>query len=323
MDILCGLANLGNTCYLNSTLQILLNIYELNDYLVKVSNLNNIHDSFLTKEWINLYKFISDNNHSKISPNRFIEYSKEISKLKNREEFSGFEQNDANDYFYFIIESFHNSLNKIDSEIIMNKSKHTFINDYNNEIQKIDSSIISKLFQSCLLYNYVNMDNGNKEFHKIEHGNTIELSIPNKENITIYDCFLETFKDDKLENENAWFDDKTNNKKNVIKQTRICYLPTILVIHLKRWVNFTNKNTKLIKCPLILDLSEFLFDKSINKSYELFGIINHVGNIFGGHYFSYVKKNNDWYCCDDINYSKINENEIINSSNYCLFFRIK
>ncbi len=165
------------------------------------------------------------------------------------------------------------------------------------------------------------MNTGNKEFHKIEHGNTIELSIPNKQNITIYDCFLETFKDDVLENENAWFDDKTNSRKNVIKQTRICYLPKILVIHLKRWVHFTNKNTRLVQCPHTLDLKDFLFDESINKSYELIGIINHVGNIFGGHYFSYVKKNNGWYCCDDINYIKINEAEIINSSNYCLFFR--
>jgi ubiquitin carboxyl-terminal hydrolase 8 len=329
MNNLCGLANLGNTCYLNSTLQIIFCIHEMNNYFTNIKNLNKlnkIEDSFLTREWINLYNFMVNNNNTIISPNRFIEYSREISKRKNREEFSGIEQNDANDYFYFIIESFHNSLNMLDSNIVIPKTQYKFINEYIEEIEKKDSSIISLLFQSCLLYNYVNLDNKNiKEFHKIEHGYTIELSIPNtsNKNINIYDCFNETFKDDILENENAWFDDKTNTKKNVIKQTRICYLPPILVIHLKRWINYTNKNTKIIGCPFELNLSPFLFDSSIYKSYDLIGVINHVGNIFGGHYFSYIKKKDEWYCCDDTNSKKINEREIINSSNYCLFFRRK
>lgn len=326
MDYLCGLANLGNTCYLNSILQILVSIYELNNYLINIQNTENLHkiyDSFLTKEWINLYIFMSKNNNSIISPNRFIEYSREISKRKNRFEFSSFEQNDANDYFYFIIESFHNSLNKLDPNITIPKTNYTFINEYIENIEKNDSSIIPRVFQSCLLYNYINLDTKKKEFHKIEHGYTIELSIPNKDNITIYDCFEETFKEDILNNENAWFDEKTNTKKDLIKHTSICYLPPILIIHLKRWVNYSNKNTKIIQSPLELDLTPFLFDNSIYKSYELFGIVNHIGNIFGGHYFSYVKKTDSWYCCDDTNFKKINEKNIINSSNYCLFFRRK
>jgi ubiquitin carboxyl-terminal hydrolase 8 len=331
MNNLFGLANLGNTCYLNATLQVIFSIHELNHYLLTINNLQNLHnidDSHLTREWISLYKFISNNNNSIISPNRFVEYSRVISKRKNRDEFSGMEQNDANDYFYFLIESFHNSLNKLDSIIHFEKSKYNFINEYIENIEKTDYSVIPILFNSCLIYNYINLQNNNKEFHKIEHGYTIELSIPkqsNRENkeITIYDCFDETFKDDILEKENAWFDDKTNTKKDVIKQTKICYLPQILVIHLKRWVNYTHKNTNLIQCPSILDLTPYLFDNDIYKSYELTGIINHTGNIFGGHYFSYVKKQNEWFCCDDTNTRKMSEKEIINSSNYCLFFRRK
>ncbi len=323
MSNLCGLANLGNTCYLNSTLQVISCLYEINNYLMSINNLHKIDDSLLTIEWIELYKFMSINKNCIISPNRFVEYSRVISKRKHREEFSGFEQNDANDYFYFLIESFHNSLNKLDSNIQTENSIYTFINEYIEQTEKVDSSIVSLLFRSCLIYNYINLNNNKKEFHKIEHGYTIELSIPKLENISIYDCFNETFKNDILENENAWFDDKTNTRKNVIKQTKICHLPPILVIHLKRWVNYTHKNSKLIQCPFELDLSPFLFDIKIHKTYELIGVINHNGNIFGGHYFSYVKKDDGWYCCDDTNIKKINEKDIINSSNYCLFFRRK
>ena len=325
MNVLCGLANLGNTCYLNATLQILLCIDELNHYLlniINIQNLHQIHDSFLTKEWIQLFSFILQHNNSTISPNRFIEYSKEISKRKNREEFSGFEQNDANDYFYFIIESFHNSLNKLDSNIKMPNSQYSFINKYIEQIESKDSSIIPTLFQSCLLYNYINLNDGNKEFHKIEHGYTIELSIPSKDNITIYDCFNETFKDDILNEENAWFDEKTNTKKDVIKKTRLCYLPTILSIHLKRWTYTLHKNNKFIDIPINLDLKKFTIETNDDlTTYQLFGIINHMGNINGGHYTSYIRRNNRWFLIDDTQVIEVEERNIIHSKNYCLFYR--
>ena len=50
---LTGLANLGNTCYLNSCIQIFSHTYELTELFKKVSEertLNNIQDSMLLLE---------------------------------------------------------------------------------------------------------------------------------------------------------------------------------------------------------------------------------------------------------------------------------
>ena len=105
---LSGLSNLGNTCYLNSTMQILNQIHELNQYLNNVTELNNINDSALTLEWLILHNLMWKKNVI-ISPNRFVHKIRQLSKIKGRDEFSGFEQNDANDYFYFAIECIHNS----------------------------------------------------------------------------------------------------------------------------------------------------------------------------------------------------------------------
>lgn len=191
---LSGLSNLGNTCYLNSTLQILFQINELNNYLCSIDELNKIDDSILTFEWILLYKLMYKGNVI-ISPNRFVHQIRELSKKKKRFEFSGYDQNDANDYFYFTIECIHNSLNLKDNSQSYIKSSDKIVNQYLDQLEKTDKSIISKLFVSCFFYNYINVNTNKKEFHKIEHGYTFELSIPiNNEKylfMIVFDIHLE------------------------------------------------------------------------------------------------------------------------------------
>ena len=44
---LTGLANLGNTCYLNSTMQILSHCYKFNEFIdnINIENLNKVPDT--------------------------------------------------------------------------------------------------------------------------------------------------------------------------------------------------------------------------------------------------------------------------------------
>ncbi len=302
-----GLTNLGNTCYLNAAVQILSHVHELNQYLMNVTQLNRINDSVLTIEWISLYKLMWSQNCI-ISPNRFVSKIKELTQNKTIQ-FCNFEQNDSNEYFYFMIDCIHNSLNNLDPTIKLPKTNNSELNKQIDVYESKDCSIIHSLFTSFLSYTYVNKETNLIEFTKYEPHFMIELSIPLVDNISIEECINFTFQDELLDT--LWNDEKTNEKKKLIKKTEFAYYPNILVVHFKRWIQM-KKNKQIVHFEEILKIN--------NQMYELFGIINHEGNIFGGHYFSYIKKNN-WFLFNDTNISQIQMQNIVNDKNYCLFYK--
>ena len=309
-----GLVNLGNTCYLNATLQILSHIYELNDYIKTNTTVTNSPDSILIKEWYDLYNLMWSKNCT-ISPNKFLYNVRELSKIKNNVFHEGL-QHDSVEYFYFCIDSLHNSYNLL-SNISLRKTIHKNINDAIDLYESKNRSIIHSLFTSFLLVEYSNANTYAFEFEKIEPSFTIELSIPNVQNPTINDCFEETFKLEVMDD--IWFDDKTNEKKNLMKKTYLCYAPDILVIHLKRWDHRFNKNEKMVQFDERINIHKFTKGVDDSCNYELFGIINHQGNVSNGHYFSYIKKNK-WYIFDDATIHPMNKS-VNDNKNYCLFYR--
>ena len=142
---------------------------------------------------------------------------------------------------------------------------------------------------------------------KTKNNETI-LSLPipeDKNNLSLIKCFEEFSKEEKLDGDNMWFSEKLDKKVNATKKIIVKTFPKYLFIHLKRFSFYgsSNKINDPIDIPFELNLN--------NNKYNLRGFILHIGNVGGGHYMSFIKKDN-WHCCNDASVSIVDVDRIRN-----------
>ncbi|CAF0860000.1 unnamed protein product [Adineta ricciae] len=172
--------------------------------------------------------------------------------------------------------------------------------------------------------------------------------------ISLADCFSLFTQSESLNHDDAWMCTSCRRKENgTVKNLRISTLPSVLIIHLKRFCQTKASNSKLVypvQFPLVdLDVRRYLstkrndehmnnddsgtsdnhqddFDQHEEKQYglyDLYAVCNHRGSMSNGHYTAYCKNpvTEKWFCYDDHLVSELDPVRVCTPDAYILFYR--
>ena len=330
---LTGLANLGNTCFINSALQCFSHSYELNNLLNTEkykTKLNKKAESLILLEWDKLRKMMWSENCT-ISPGGFVTSIQKVAKIKGKRIFTGYAQNDLPEFVIFLIDCFHVAILRevemtIRGEIKTDKDKlakkcYEMLKD----MYRKEYSELLKFFYGTMI-SKISRTNGDLLSQKPEPFNILSLPIPNIKNPTLMDCLDLYTEEENLEGENQYEIEK-GNKVDARKKIIFWNFPDLLIIDLKRFTNANKKNQVFVDFPLEnLNLSKYILGYNKDEfKYDLYGVCNHSGNVFGGHYTAFIKNaNNKWYHFNDTRITELKKNEEIKTNRgYCFFYRKK
>lgn len=332
---LCGLTNIGNSCYMNSIFQCLSSSLLLTDYILSTQYKDDLsskqkNEHFVLQSYIMLLNNIWETNQV-LRPKSFFE-----NMAKFHRKYFSLKQQDSHECLMYILEILHNALSypiEIDIKGTV-LTKYDLLYKQYLETWKIfyekEYSFIIETFYGGLINN-ITCKSCEFTENVFEPFNSLSLSINEDDNL---ESVLKNYFDHQ-ENINSWKCEKCTGN-GCRKKTSIWEIPKYLIIHLKRFKKElggqTLKNNSLIKFPLKnLNLNEYMSSDIIptqNYIYDCYSINYHSGNLESGHYTSACKNlNNNWYNFNDANVMKYNstnlESQLITKDAYILFYHRK
>ena len=324
-----GLANLGNTCYMNSALQCLSHLIVFHPNNEKFFNeCKRADKDSLLYEWFQFQRSMwSNNDKNMINPINLLRRFQKLC-LEKDLYFSNFMQNDIDEFLVLFLDLLHQGVGrkvemsfntKVEDEAdkINLKSNQTWQRFYEKDYSYIVENFYSQLLgiTSCT----------DCEYYTTNHDpiQVLSLEIPN-ESHSLNCCLDEYMKKYRLDSENTWQCDACKNHVRPFKQTRLWKTSDVLFILLKRY-NRNQKIDKYLEYPLTLDLKDYNINYSKNKSnqYSLNGMAIHSGGLGGGHYYAVCRNYLDdhWYEYNDSHVSRVMDDKIMKYLPYLLVYR--
>ena len=307
-----GLYNLGNTCYMNSLLQCLKNLFPLTNFVLT----KKFESGKLIKEYQELlFNLISSKNEI-VDASKFHEALGRIDSY-----FCCHEQRDSSKLFLTVLKALMDDTKDYNEMTIsknLEKEEPKLYNRYINSRKRNPSILYDFFFGFSKNISYCKKCY-NKE-HKINNiryqpYSIIDLYLTNSygKKITDLTSLIENYEIPK----NSDFECSCGEK--LIEKNLLGRIPPILVFKFQRSIDNKHINHKIIY-PNILYMKKFsdgfLSDEHNEKNSELkfnlYGVMLHYGSANFGHKTAYTKNfiDNNWYYFNDT--SKYFESEINN-----------
>jgi len=333
---LCGLRNIGNTCYMNCVLQCLASSNILVPVLLSVSIPD---DRTLTHHLSEVIKTIWRENGTIIP----LTFKKAIG--THNDMFNGNQQNDCQELLNLILDKIHEESKKqviveytnMPLQIIeFDATKRVFVQNMENATE-YDKNLLRNMYQQFkdanivnriihkgyikwkmfveksfsfvtkhftgLLYSKLTCQTCNNIISRFEPFTVLSLQIPEKGVSTLEDCLVEYTKDESLTEDNKYYCKKCNCKSNCKKRMHIWESPDILIIHLKRF-NGDKKTKTTIKFPINgfdIGMAQCELHMGNKTVYDCWAVCKHMGLAHFGHYTACCKNliNGKWYEFND------------------------
>ena len=241
-----GLNNIGNTCYLNAGLQMLLQNKELHQLVLKHSK-----DSDKLKTIADFYEEYHNSSGGSLNPSNIKMIVEERQNM-----FQGFNQHDSSEFVIYLLDIINDEI-KDSSQL--------------NSIYGLHMNIRIK----CKLRECLNIVN------KKEISNILFLDIE-QEYTELDDAYRSYRSRDKLDSDNMYYCEKCKDKRIASKRTSIEDWPNNLIIILKRFKQ-TGFRVQKMNQPLDIPL-EWRHDNKLQGAIIHYGSMNGGHYVYVGKY---------------------------------------
>jgi ubiquitin C-terminal hydrolase len=318
-----GLYNMGNTCYINSFLQLLRILPPLNQALNDPRFLQQLEtlktpETWLLKEW----KVLRDTlNQPDVAPNQvvhqlqlFVRGLREVARQKRMDDIAtSHYQCDVCEMFQFFFSAPDKFLIDLDALWMGTLEKP----QYASEIYSLQAN---------------NEHPGNLLSTTKEQYNILNLEIPvdlHLDQITLYHCLDDFTCGEILDGDNEWFDETTQKKRAIQKKIRFLSFPPVLFLALKRFsFDGQHKCNQLVNYPIDgLDVTHYLAPNPATTPllYNLHGVCYHNGGLQSGHYTCSIRHPNthQWLYYDDnmvVPISREETHKVVSPFAYCFLY---
>lgn len=323
-----GIENIGNSCFINSGIQLLYNTDIFKEYITDKQFVTDIIiNNNETDEKRKLYKRVllefqelllnMDKKNTASIKSNVINIALILQKLTKLDDFLA--SNISNLSIHNDVEEFINFLfDKIEDYTEISSLELLSTNQFYEKFFK-KKTIINKCFkiqqatqQKCLNCGYLSKLNFNNYVNKLELSIS-ENSINSISESLNYYC--------KTRIMNDYHCDKCKQVSKAKERTILSILPEYIIIQLLRFNNDGSKNTKPINIDTIIDFTNNTYNHKPSK-YILITVSCHIEfGINCGHYITFVNKDNSWYRIDDDSVAITNKFDILTKNCYLLLYK--